>query len=75
MITGRSAPASSAPARDCAFGEDEIERQVDEGRPAGLSGGGVERLVDQVGDFVGRLRGRGHPRNRSHERNVIDLLK
>ena len=36
-----------------ALGEDDVEREVDEGRPAGRGERLVERLVDQLGDLAG----------------------
>ena len=55
--------------------EDDVEREVEERRPAVGPRGDGERLVDQGGDLRGGGRGGRELDERPHERDVVDLLQ
>ena len=57
------------------LGEHVVEREVDERRPARRAQRRGERLVDECRDLPRRLGRGGEPRQRPHERQVIDLLQ
>src|SRR4051812_4888704 len=52
-----------------------IHREIDERDSGRRTDGGPQRIVDQRPDRIGRLRGCREPRQRRHERHVVDLLQ
>ncbi|CAB5035165.1 unannotated protein [freshwater metagenome] len=58
-----------------ALGEDDVEREVDEGRAGVRRKCRSQRFVDQPGYCVGTLGRGGELRQRRDKRNVVDLLE
>ena len=55
--------------------KDVIHREVDERHPRRRGHRGPQRVVDQPAHRVGRLGRRREPRQRCHERHMVDLLQ
>ena len=52
-----------------------IHREIDERDAGRRTDSGPQRIVDERPDRIRRLRGGGEPRQRRHERHVVDLLQ